>query len=62
MEAIYQKCEQVKENFVATIAAYLQRTFCDPVHVVTVNEYLKRDSSEMRSSMEHSDHNRCSPQ
>lgn len=36
------------KTFVATIAAYLNALSGDPVHVVTVNEYLsKRDSSEM---------------
>ncbi len=36
------------KTFVATIAAYLNALSGDPVHVVTVNEYLsKRDASEM---------------
>lgn len=36
------------KTLVATIAAYLNALSGDPVHVVTVNEYLtRRDSSEM---------------
>ncbi len=36
------------KTLVATIAAYLNALSGDPVHIVTVNEYLtKRDSQEM---------------
>jgi len=36
------------KTLVATLAAYLNALSGDPVHVVTVNEYLsRRDASEM---------------